>query len=259
VVVSPSRSRPKSTFSPRRLGVPLAAFSEATRNDRRVPVKIALTRLGSLCGPRVVYNLNGAFNYLHVGWWLRAHGFRPRTWVGSREDLFRRLADDLGDRDVLYLEFGVAAGASMRQWSRLLRNPHSVLHGFDSFLGLPHDWSLEGHVLGAFSTDGKEPKLDDPRVQFFAGWFDQTLPRYEWSEHDSLVVMLDADLYSSTATVLEFVADRLKPGSYLYFDQFHHRADELRAFSEFLDENPFSFELAAATLDLTSVAFRCVA
>ena len=71
--------------------------------------------------------------------------------------------------------------------------------------------------------------------------------------------MLDADLYSSTATVLEFVADRLKPGSYLYFDQFHHRADELRAFSEFLDENPSSFELAAATLDLASVAFRCVA
>jgi len=259
VVVSPHRSRRQATLSPGRLEVPRGALSDAIRHDRRAPLKIALTRLGSICSSRAVYNLNGAFNYLHVGWWLRAHGFRPRSWVGTREGLFLQLAHELGDQDVLYLEFGVAAGASMRQWSRLLRNPHTALHGFDSFLGLPHDWSLEGHELGAFSTGGKEPELDDPRVQFFAGWFDETLPRYRWSEHDSLIVMLDADLYTSTASVLEFVADHLKPGSYLYFDQFHHRADELRAFSEFLEEKPLAFELAVATLDLASVAFRCVA
>jgi hypothetical protein len=35
-------------------------------------VKIALTRFEWLCSPRVVYNLSGAFNYLHVGWWLHS-------------------------------------------------------------------------------------------------------------------------------------------------------------------------------------------
>jgi hypothetical protein len=153
----------------------------------------------------------------------------------------------------------VARGSSIRQWSELLRNPRSSLHGFDSFLGLPHDWSLEGHERGYFSTNGRPPEIDDPRVQFFVGWFEETLPSYQWPEHEVLVVLMDADLYSSTSTVLEYVKQRLLPGSYLYFDQFHHRCDELRAFAELLDENSFSFELVASSRDLSNVAFRRVA
>ena len=138
------------------------------------------------------------------------------------------------------------------------RNPRSKLHGFDSFLGLPHDWSLEGHARGYFSTGGNAPVIDDPRVSLFAGWFDETLPAYEWPSYEVLVVMMDADLYSSTVTALEHVKHRLLPGSYLYFDQFHHRADELRAFAELLDETPLRFELAVASRDMSSLAFRCL-
>ena len=43
----------------------------------------------------------------------------------------------------------------------------SKLHGFDSFLGLPHDWSLEGHEGGYFSMGGRRLEVDDPRVRFF--------------------------------------------------------------------------------------------
>jgi Macrocin-O-methyltransferase (TylF) len=234
----------------------------AKRVDKKMGAKILLTRLGSVCSGNVIYNLNGAFNYLHVGWWLRSHGFRPRTRVPShygpraRDELFRLIAAEVGERNVLYLEFGVAAGASMKQWSELLRNPRSSLHGFDSFSGLPHDWSLEGHERGSFSTGGQQPKIDDPRVQFFTGWFDETLPSYQWPEHEQLVVVMDADLYSSTSTALDHVKARLVPGSYLYFDQFHHRCDETRAFTELLDENSFRFELFAASRDLSKVVFK---
>jgi hypothetical protein len=227
--------------------------------DRRAAAKVLLTRLGSVCSARAVYNLNGVFNYLHVGWWLRAHGFRPGLRVRSREALFRHLAAEFAERTVLYLEFGVAQGASIRLWSQLLRNPDSALHGFDSFLGLPHDWSLEGHQRGYFSTGGRTPEIDDPRVRFFVGWFEETLPEYRWPEHEVLVVVMDADLYTSTSTALHHVKDRLAPGSYLYFDQFHHRCDELRAFAELLDENPFEFDLVVASHDLSMVAFRRVA
>jgi Macrocin-O-methyltransferase (TylF) len=233
--------------------------SERRVADRRAPAKIALTRLGSICNERLIYNLNGVFNYLHVGWWLQAHGFRARVRVRSREELFRHIAADVSERQVLYLEFGVAKGASMRQWSTLLRNPDSRLHGFDSFLGLPHEWTLEGHERGYFSTEGRVPEIDDPRIRFFVGWFEETLAQYEWPEHEVLVVVLDADLYSSTSTALQHIKDALRPGSYLYFDQFHHRCDELRAFAEFVDENAFVFELAAASRDLSNVAFRLVA
>jgi hypothetical protein len=221
--------------------------------------KILLSRLGARCGERTVYNLNGAFNYLHVGWWLRAHGFDTSLRLPTRWAIFDRIAADVGERRTLYLEFGVHQGVSLSYWCKLLRHPEARLHGFDSFLGLPHDWSLEGHPRGDFSTGGVPPEIDDARVEFFVGWFDETLPAYEWPESDALVVMLDADLYSSTAAVLAFVRDRLVPGSYLYFDQLHHRCDELRAFAEFLDENELTFELVGACPDLSSVAFRRVA
>jgi macrocin-O-methyltransferase TylF-like protien len=233
--------------------------------DKKVGAKILLARLGSVSSPRLVYNLNGAFNYLHVGWWLRAHGFRPRVHVRSRyeprsrAELFQLIAAEVAEREVLYLEFGVAAGNSMRQWSELLRNPRSSLHGFDSFLGLPHDWSLEGHQRGTFSTGGRPPEIDDPRVQFFTGWFKETLPSYRWPEHEVLVVVMDADLYSSTKTALEHVKPRLLPGSFLYFDQFHHRCDELRAFAELLEENGLRFDLVAASSDLSKVVFKRLA
>ena len=165
-------------------------------HDPKRPAKILLAQLGAVCSGRVVYELNGMLNYLHVGWWLNAHGFTSGVRTRSRAALFEMIAAEIGERQVLYLEFGVHRGDSIRLWAKLLRHPGSRLHGFDSFLGLPHDWSLEGHERGYFSTGGSIPEIDDSRVQFFPGWFEDTLPR-QWPEHDALVVMLDEDLYSS--------------------------------------------------------------
>jgi Macrocin-O-methyltransferase (TylF) len=224
--------------------------------DPKLLMKVLLTRLGSVLGARAIYELNGCFNYMYAGWWLRTHGLTPDKIVRSRFDLFDLIGREVADQVVLYLEFGVAGGASMRYWSRLLRHPDASLHGFDSFQGLPHDWSLEGHPRGYFSTAGAVPEIDDPRVEFFPGLFEETLHRYASPEHEVLVAVLDADLYTSTATALSFLRGNLRPGSYLYFDQFHHRCDELRAFNEFLDENPRQLRLVGMTREITSVAFQ---
>ena len=58
---------------------------------------------------------------------------------------------------------------------------------------------------------------------------------------------LDADLYSSTAFVLSQLKPRLAIDSYIYFDEFNHRADELHASDEFLEETNFTFRLLGAT------------
>jgi Macrocin-O-methyltransferase (TylF) len=234
---------------------PIVVQRKAWREQVKLPLKVALTRLGAWCNPALVYGLNGFFNYLHVGWWLRTHGYKPGVLVRSRYELFDLAAAEISERDVLYLEFGVHAGVSMRYWAQLLKSPRSQLHGFDSFLGLPHDWSLEGHGRGYFSTGGAVPKIDDARVSFFPGWFEDTLPKYVWPPHDVLVVMMDADLYSSTSTALSFVRERLRPGSYLYFDQFHHRGDELRAFAELVDEHAIRFRLVGASKELSNLLF----
>ena len=102
--------------------------------DWKLAPKVALTRLGGRVGQPFIYALNGAFNYLHVGWWLRAHGFLVSVRARTRDELFELAAAEVGDRDVLYLEFGVLnEGASMRRWSTLLLSPRSKLHGFDKF------------------------------------------------------------------------------------------------------------------------------
>jgi hypothetical protein len=220
--------------------------------------KRALASAGGHTPPRALYYLNGVVNYLEVGAFVRKRGFGSYRAVDTKQEVFDAVAGEVGHRPILYLEFGVAKGASMRYWSRLATNPASVLHGFDSFEGLPEDWTLD-RPAGHFSTGGEPPAIDDGRVSFFKGWFDDTLPGYDPPEHEVLVVNCDADLYSSTVTVLNKIEPWLKVGSFIYFDEFNHRADELRAFGEFLDRTGARFELYAAAHDLAHVAFRCVA
>jgi hypothetical protein len=218
-------------------------------------VKTALTRLGARCSPRTIHRLNAAVNYLEAGRWMRAHGFDAGRRVDTREQVFEAIAAEVRDEPVLYLEFGVFEGASMRMWSRLLRNEGSHLHGFDSFEGLPEGWSLaEGR--GHFSTAGEPPRIDDPRVRFFKGWFEDTLPAYEPPPYERLVVNVDADLYASAALVLATVEPWLEPGAFLYFDELNDRAHELRAFDELLARTGMRFRVVAASRELAHVAFR---
>jgi O-methyltransferase len=154
-----------------------------------------------------------------------------------------------------YLEFGVAQGETTRYWCNLLRNPRSRLHGFDSFQGWPEDWIL-GRFRGHFDTPGLPLLIDDPRVQLFAGWFQDTLSRYEPPPHDVLVVNLDADLYSSTSFVLNHLEKIIVPGSYLYFDALQHREHELKAFDEFVRWTGMKVSCFGATHPFIEVVFR---
>ena len=74
------------------------------------------------------------------------------------------------------------------------------------------------------------------RVTFFK---DNSRRRYPACEQpsgfESVVVNLDADLYSSTAFVFSQLKPRLAIDSYIYFDELNHRADELHAFDELLE------------------------
>jgi hypothetical protein len=217
-------------------------------------VKQALTHVGASLPKAGLRALNGAVNYLEVGKWMSTHGFEPGRRFDAREELFQEIAEAVGDDPVLYVEFGVHEGESMRAWTRLLRHPDSALHGFDSFEGLPESWSYDEGV-GYFSTAGHVPTFDDPRVVIFPGWFDETLPSYEPPSKDHLVIAIDSDLYSSAALVLDTLAERIVPGTFLYFDEFQDRAHELRAFSDFLHRTGYRFGLFGATRELAHVAF----
>jgi macrocin-O-methyltransferase TylF-like protien len=218
-------------------------------------IKRPLVRVGSRLPPRAHYHLSAVVDYLHLGRWMRERGHRPPRYR-NRSELFERLGEVCGSERVLYLEFGVAEGGSMRNWSRLLRNPESQLHGFDSFEGLPTDWILT-RPAGYFSLSGVAPRFDDPRVELHQGWFSETLPSFAWpSGWERLVANFDADLYSSTTEALSFIAARVTPGTIMYFDEFNHRADELRAFDEFLARTRIRVRALGAVADFSQVAFE---
>jgi hypothetical protein len=186
---------------------------------------------------------------------MRARGFEEVPRLATRYAIFDHVAEPLAEKRVLYVEFGVYRGESIRYWSKLLTHAESRLIGFDSFEGLPENW-CEGSEEGTFSTNGQLPVLSDQRISFVKGWFDQTLPGHEFPDADRLVIHLDADLYSSTRTVLRHLHKRIVPGTIMIFDEFSDRNHELRAFAEYLRETGTTFRAIAATRALSQVAFE---
>ncbi|HEV2454320.1 MAG TPA: TylF/MycF/NovP-related O-methyltransferase [Verrucomicrobiae bacterium] len=186
---------------------------------------------------------------------MRDRGFSFSRRVPSREDVFAAIIDRVKDKRVLYLEFGVANGKSMQYWSRNLKHPEAMLHGFDSFEGLPEGggpW-----VKGQFSSNGKIPQIQDSRVRFFKGWFDEVLPTYHVPDHDALVINMDADIYSSTLYVLQHLRRYIVPGTFLYFDEMNHVEHEPRAFDDFVSKSGLNFRPVSADTTLAFVAFEC--
>lgn len=222
-------------------------------------LKSILTRIGALLPMRGHHQLQMVLNYMRLGRWMRDNQFLPRHRCPNRSAVFDIIAERLRDERVLYLEFGVHEGASMRHWSHVLRNPESRLHGFDSFEGLPEDFDIPGgrYEKGHFDVGGQLPVIDDSRVTFIKGWFENVLPTYTLPPHDQLVITLDADLYSSTALVLKELAPHIKIGTVLYFDDMSRPEHEPKAFREFMDETGLGFSVVAVDGTLNKAAFVC--
>jgi len=196
--------------------------------------------------------------YLHylieIARWLHANdNGRPLPvcrGADARTALFGHLltVQSLADKPIEYLEFGVHEGASFRWWSEHNVNPHSRFTGFDTFEGLPEDWDAGAKSIGAFSTAGRLPEIDDPRCVFEVGLFQHTLgpflARSEWDRR--LVLMFDADLYSSTLFALIMLAPRLRANDVVIFDEFRDVRNEFRAFRDFEKACPVRLDCVAS-------------
>jgi Methyltransferase domain len=219
--------------------------------------KWALSRIGAVLPASALHWAARGLDVMQTGRWMKDRGYDTSFRMSSRYALFDLAAERLGDSKILYLEFGVASGAATRYWSQILRGRDAHLHGFDTFEGLPVQWTGT-RPKGYFDQGGQSPLIDDGRVDFFKGLFSDTLPRYEVPEHEKLFVCLDADLYSSTAYVLNWLTGQglIRPGTMLYFDEFNYAAHELRAFEELCDTTGMVFQLLGVTSDLAGALFE---
>jgi predicted O-methyltransferase YrrM len=158
----------------------------------------------------------------------------------------------------LVLEFGVYFGRSIR---RLPRGDDGLVHGFDSFEGLPEHWGARD-ARGALSTGGRLPTVPE-HVRLHRGWFADTLPGF-LAAHPGPVrlVHIDCDLYASTVTVLDGLAARLRAGAVLVFDDFlaypGYEAHEFRAWHEFAARAALKSEWLGFTLVGREAALRVI-
>ena len=197
---------------------------------------------------------------MKLGRWIIENDFSTKWRVPNRNAVFAVVGEQVCDKQVLYLEFGVYKGTSIRYWSNMLKHPEAKLHGFDSFVGLPDDFDIGVGPLtkGSYDVNGTAPEVQDPRVRFFKGWFNEVLPTYQLPEHEVLVIMMDADLYSSTIYVLRHLRPFIKPGTFIYFDDLNHRDHDPRAFVEFIKESGLRFRLVCAEHAYSTAFFECV-
>jgi predicted O-methyltransferase YrrM len=225
-------------FSPGRPGLP--GKKRTMVSDPKSAARLALLRAGRRVRPTQLARLRSVLSYLELGQWLRSQHPDARLEVfASKVELFEFARTRIVGDAPLYLEFGVFEGSSLRWWSDNLRQPAATLVGFDSFEGLPEDWRPR-MASGHFQT-GKPPEIDDKRVSFQVGWFDDTLPGFIVPDHDQMILNVDSDLYSSASTVLHWAEPYLRPGTLIYFDEFSDRDHEMRAFNELRARSPHQF------------------
>ena len=170
----------------------------------------------------------------------------------------------------LLLEFGVYKGGDIVFLARAAgRKPKieggtAVVHGFDSFEGLPEQWTTPGlttvgggpaYPQGAFDLGGEMPTVGEG-VRLHKGWFDTSVPEFLDGEEGgggkvACFVHADADLYSSTRTFLRELCRRgmLVAGSVVNFDEFWNypgwETNEYLAWTEAVAEFEIQFQYIA--------------
>jgi len=161
------------------------------------------------------------------------------------------------DSPIDFLEFGVCRGRSLKWWCQNIACADARFVGFDCFRGLPEDWGST--PAGTFDTKGCVPEIDDNRVSFVVGLYQDTVHRFmeEYSSDRRKVIHLDSDLYSSTLFVLAKLASHLRPRDILIFDDFgsiRMAQHEFRAFEDFCGAFRVSVKSLAATSLLETAA-----
>ena len=236
---------------------------------RRIKVALLRSGVGRAGAPASGLLLKAAYmarlakwTHIHCDLPFDADADEPDFRYNKRERLFQFVCDVEGlDGPIDYLEFGVAKGKSFLWWLDQNQHAESRFVGFDTFTGLPEDF---GPVkAGTFDTKGSVPQTDEPRAQFVAGFFQQTLGPFlkesglvERISERRLVVHLDADLYSSTLFVLTRIAPILLPNDILLFDEFGVPMHEFKAFTEFVQAYQIGYEVLGQANDYLQVVIK---
>jgi len=159
-----------------------------------------------------------------------------------------------------FLEFGVWNGRSINYMADV--RPDCWFYGFDSFEGLPENWT-PNHPKGHFSTDLTKLTFKS-NVSITKGWFNETIPKWK-QEKPSMIagIHVDCDLFSSTQTILNELEDFISSSKPLMlFDELFNYKEfldgEFKAFIEFVNRTEMNFLVEATNLNHQQVLIRFI-
>ena len=148
-----------------------------------------------------------------------------------------------GGEEYLFLSFGVFRGRSTNVIASEL--PEEVIYGFDTFTGLPEDWSGSTSLSNRFSLDGKLPNCNE-NVILIKGLIEDTLPSFISEKNNKIAfIHIDTDLYSTAESILKVVKERLVSGTIIVFDELiaypGWKNGEYKALVEIFKRNEYEF------------------
>jgi len=166
------------------------------------------------------------------------------------------LNEEIKNQAIDYLEFGVASGIAIKWWVEKNKNPETKFYGFDVFTGLPEDFGVMNKHH--YDTQGTTPKIDDARVTFIKGLFQDSLPGFldNYKSGKRKVIHMDADLYSSTLFVLTRLFPLLKKDDIIIFDEFGVPTHEFKAFTEIVSSYKLNYEFLGAINNYLQIAIK---
>jgi tetratricopeptide (TPR) repeat protein len=202
--------------------------------------------LDSISKNAEIYPEISSWNY------LQNEFFSKPILVGTNTKTIQ-IAINAAKLDGLNLEFGVYNGKSIRRIASLINED---IHGFDSFEGLPENWNDE--PKGSYSAEGCLPEVPK-NVVLHKGWFNETLPIFIREFNTPIRFLhIDCDLYSSTKTILDVLAEKIIVGTVIVFDEFigykSWDQDEFRAFKEAVQRYEWEYELLTFSFVTKQVA-----
>jgi O-methyltransferase len=177
----------------------------------------------------------------------------------KREDLYAHVVkvENL-NTPIDYLEFGVSRGVSFRWWVNKITDGGARFYGFDTFTGLPEAWGK--FQKGDMDNKCKPPEIDDTRVNFYQGLFQQTLTGFlkTYVPNRKRVIHLDADIYSATIYALTTMSPYIQKGDILFFDEFNVPLHEFKAFIEWTSSFYIDYEVIGSMNNFHQVALKII-
>jgi len=166
------------------------------------------------------------------------------------------IKEEIQNQSIDYLEFGVANGIAIKWWVEKNKNPESRFYGFDVFTGLPEDFGVMKKQH--YNTEGQTPQIDDERVKFIKGLFQDSLPDFltSYEAKQRKIIHMDADLYSSTLFVLTRLIPLLQKDDIIIFDEFGVPTHEFRAFTDIVFAYKLNYEILGAINNYLQIAIK---